>query len=487
MDSVTRPQLLEKQATKTSAHCLLCFAKTELDRGSLIAIRGEEGIRRNIEALIRKYFAEENIEIDGYICSNCSQQLGNFHQFYLKIKEIQWNQKMKTSGKNSPNSLAEGFEMEMSIKEEKIEDNYSFDQTAEVDGLNNFLDEQLGSQSDQNGNGTVQNRLLDSIVNEFQASSLNNDQSGGSNANQPYPKRIKRNFTEYWQPHNPDSRLLSNTTHSELDLLDEEFCEYDKPPDERSHQSALTGSAALDEMERLRRENEWLKRRNHLLLTRLRDVHVRNNDLLQINRELTTKLRSYDPNALAKPIPSGSEHPKIFPSAVAQVNQKPQTVSPSLIPASLPTVPAVSSQEYDSNKYISLSGAYSLDNGDVVVMDSVIPYRTMLDIDAIEPGEKFDLKFVSKLAIALWGHERLAVSSVTGRKSNNAGHNAPPSIQLEPEKLSFIKEKVYNRAIMETNDRVQAMARFDDSRINRLLNIKIQNAKRKKTLNFSPV
>lgn len=79
------------------------------------------------------------------------------------------------------------------------------------------------------------------------------------------------------------------------------------------------------------------------------------------------------------------------------------------------------------------------DNGDIVVMDSVIPCRTMMDIDAIEPGEKYDLKFVSKLAVALWGHERLAVSSVTGRKSNNAGSNVAPSIQLEPEKLNFVK------------------------------------------------
>lgn len=79
------------------------------------------------------------------------------------------------------------------------------------------------------------------------------------------------------------------------------------------------------------------------------------------------------------------------------------------------------------------------DNGDVVVRDSLIPCTVMMDIDSIEQGEKYDLKFVSKLAVALWGHERLAVSSVTGRKSNNAGSNTTPSIQLEPEKLSFIK------------------------------------------------
>lgn len=65
----------------------------------------------------------------------------------------------------------------------------------------------------------------------------------------------------------------------------------------------------------------------------------------------------------------------------------------------------------------------------------------MVDIDSVEPGEKYDLRFVSKLALALWGHERLAVSSVTGRKSNNASNNSTPSIQLEPEKLSFIKGK----------------------------------------------
>lgn len=84
------------------------------------------------------------------------------------------------------------------------------------------------------------------------------------------------------------------------------------------------------------------------------------------------------------------------------------------------------------------------DNGDVVVMDSIISARTMEEIDSTERGEKYDLKFVSKLAVALWGHERLAVSSVTGRKSNNNPSSNPmPTIQLEPEKLSFIKGQYY--------------------------------------------
>ncbi|XP_055533973.1 uncharacterized protein LOC129723660 [Wyeomyia smithii] len=462
-------------------YCLLCFSDGPDFIKTLPTTPEEGNVQQNIEALITKYFPEEILDLNGQICCSCYQQLRDFHQFYLKIKTIQWKRKMKTTVNDGACNLV-SFQLDTTIKEEKIDDTYHFDHSGEVDGLNNFLDEQFGSQAEHSENEIAQNRILDSIVNEFQASSLGNNNLSRNNESIPNPKRIKRNFSDLWQPlNNPNARLQTNTGKSDAEKLDDEFHEYDKPPDEPTQQSHVCG--AMEELERLRKENEWLKRRNHLLVTRLRDVHVRNNDLLQANRELTEKLRTHDSKLLGKPTPIVHETVKTPPAACAYSKEQ---SSPIFI-TSPPTVSHLrQSRETIANKFISLSGAYTLDNGDIVVMDSVIPCRTMVDIDAVEPGEKYDLKFISKLAVALWGHERLAVSSVTGRKSNNAGQNAPPSIQLEPDKLTFIKEKVYNRAMLETNDRLQAMARFDDSRINRLLNIKIQNAKRKKNLHFSP-
>ncbi|XP_053688285.1 uncharacterized protein LOC128737633 [Sabethes cyaneus] len=483
MESQTQPQSTITE--HPGCYCLLCLSEDPTLIKTLTAVRGEEGIRQNIEGLIRKYFPEELLELNGQICCSCNQQLKDFHQFYLRIKTIQWNRKMKTAtGSESASNLV-AFQMDTTIKEEKIDDTYRFDHSAaDVEGLNNFLNEEFGSQPEHNGNGITQNRILDSIVNEFQSSSLENNNSTRGNENQPSPKRMKKTFFDLWPPiNNLNSRLPSNTENAELELLEDEFHEYDKPPDEQIHQSHNV--AAMDELERLRKENEWLKRRNHLLVTRLRDVHVRNSDLLQINRELTAKLRSYDPKLLGKPIPVSQDNTKTSAEALAHIKQ--QNSSIFTTPTLTASQQSRQGRDSDGSKFISLSGAYTLDNGDTVVQDSVIPCRTMLDIDAVEPGEKYDLKFISKLAVALWGYERLAVSSVTGRKSNNAGQNTPPSIQLEPEKLSFIKEKVYNRAMLETNDRLQAMARFDDSRINRLLNIKIQNAKRKKNLHYSAV
>lgn len=56
----------------------------------------------------------------------------------------------------------------MHIKEEKIDEGYNYNQTGDEEVLNNFLNEQYRAQSDSNGNNLSQNRLLDSIVNEFQ-------------------------------------------------------------------------------------------------------------------------------------------------------------------------------------------------------------------------------------------------------------------------------------------------------------------------------
>lgn len=467
-------------------HCILCFTvKYSAKHEGFVAIQSEQGISRAIGALIQKYFPEEQIQNDGFVCLNCCQQLENFNRFYLQIKQIQSNRKMRPDAGNN-GSLQETLQQHMHIKEEKIDEGYNYNQTGDEEVLNNFLNEQYRAQSDSNGNNLSQNRLLDSIVNEFQASSLSGTESIGCGNDQPYTKRIKRNLNENWHTTDRSELITHGTNDPELDFMEEEFYEYDKPPDERSDQTFSSAVSPFEEIERLRRENELLKRRNSQLVVRLKEFHVRNTDLVKINRELSEKLRASNPtNLLASPtIPDHFlASSKAFPTSDSKY--LPSTSSVSV--ASLPV--AASSQLQQQVQPASTdrmkSGAYTLDNGDVVVRDSLIPYQTMVDIDSVEPGEKYDLRFVSKLALALWGHERLAVSSVTGRKSNNASNNSTPSIQLEPEKLSFIKEKVYHRAMQETNDRVQAMARFDDSRINRLLNIKIQNAKRKKTPNQS--
>ncbi|XP_065091960.1 uncharacterized protein LOC135712823 [Ochlerotatus camptorhynchus] len=486
-------QQQQQESDKIHCYCFLCFTEksSATEEEIFIAIRGEEGVRRNVGTLVQKYFIEESLTVEGFVCGSCCQQLESFHRFYLRIKELQWNRKMRSAEVGDRIRQTEEFQLEMNIKEEKLDEGYNFDQTSDVDGLSNFLNEQFRTQPDHNGNG-LQNRLLDSIVNEFQASSLSGTDSLECGSDQPFSKRMKRNLTDAWQVNHQNEHPSSNTPNPELEFLDEEYYEYDKPPDERSDQAQSSSAASpFEELERLRRENDWLKRHNHQLVVRLKEVRVRNTDLVKINRELTDKLRSYNPNALMKAVPSINDHVNTYPMPTPTVNIKQLPMSPSPSTSTLSRIPPQlqqqPKQEQNVNKFVLFSGAYTLDNGDVVVRDSLIPCTVMMDIDSIEQGEKYDLKFVSKLAVALWGHERLAVSSVTGRKSNNAGSNATPSVQLEPEKLSFIKEKVYNRAMRETNDRVQAMARFDDSRINRLLNIKIQNAKRKKNLNFSAV
>lgn len=472
-------------------YCSLCFTEKSsvTEDKTFIAIRGEEGVRRDIETLVQKYFSEERFTLEGvFVCGDCCQQLENFHQFYLRIKNLQWTRKMRSTEVGGHDPQAEGFQVPVHIKEEKQDDGYGFDQTGDVEGLSNFLNEQFQAQPDHNGNG-LPNRLLDSIVNEFQASSLGGTDSSECGGDQPFTKRMKRNLTDAWHINSQNEHPLSNVSVPELDFFDEEYYEYDKPPDERSDQAPSSSAASpFEELERLRRENDWLKRHNHQLVVRLKEVRLRNTDLVKINRELTDKLRSYNPNTLTNAVPSINDHinnvcPR--PKATSNFKQIPLGPSPSagVLPRNPPQLQQHSRQEQNANKVVPLSGAYTLDNGDVVVRDSLIPCTVMMDIDSVESGERYDLKFVSKLAVALWGHERLAISSVTGRRSNNAGNNVTPSIQLEPEKLSFIKEKVYHRALRETNDQAQAMARFEDSRINRLLNIKIQNAKRKKNLN----
>lgn len=477
-----------KQQLSEQVYCALCFGRkcsTKPDE-VFVAIHSEEGRSRNISALIRKYFPEENIQEKGFCCPSCCQQLENFHRFYLQIKEIQSSGRMRSIEANEgANQLSEAFQLDMHIKEEKIDEGYNYNQTGDEEALNDFLKGQYRPQSDTNGNDLSQNRILDAIVNEFQASSLSGTESIGCGTDQPYSKRVKRKLNENWQTSRNDL-VFSNTNDPDLDFMDEEFYQYDKPPDDREDHTTSAEASPFEELERLRRENELLKRRNHQLVVRLKEVHVRNMDLVKVNQELSDKLQLYDQGPYTRAGPTIPEHiSSSSKSATSTTNNKQPSTKSSLVIGPIQDIPPPLHQEqqlqHTSSDRIK-SSAYILDNGDVIVRDSLIPFQTMVDIDSVEPGEKYDLRFISKLALALWGQERLAVSSVTGRKSNNAV-NATPSIQLEPEKLSFIKEKVYNRVMQESNDRLQAMARSDDARINRLLNIKIQNAKRKKTPN----
>lgn len=149
-------------------HCILCFTvKYSAKHEGFVAIQSEQGISRAIGALIQKYFPEEQIQNDGFVCLNCCQQLENFNRFYLQIKQIQSNRKMRPDAGNN-GSLQETLQQHMHIKEEKIDEGYNYNQTGDEEVLNNFLNEQYRAQSDSNGNNLSQNRLLDSIVNEFQ-------------------------------------------------------------------------------------------------------------------------------------------------------------------------------------------------------------------------------------------------------------------------------------------------------------------------------
>ncbi|XP_058812100.1 uncharacterized protein LOC131676801 [Topomyia yanbarensis] len=64
------------------------------------------------------------------------------------------------------------------------------------------------------------------------------------------------------------------------------------------------------------------------------------------------------------------------------------------------------------------------------------------------PGEKGDRIFVSKLAVAVFGVETLANSSVTGRPSNAHNH-LPPKPPLCPQKLAAIGLKLFERVQLE--------------------------------------
>lgn len=176
---------------------------------------------------------------------------------------------------------------------------------------------------------------------------------------------MKRNLYDAWQVNHQNEHPLSDTPNPELEFLDEEYYEYDKPPDERSDQAPSSSAASpFEELERLRRENDWLKRHNHQLVVRLKEVRVRNTDLVKINRELTDKLRSYNPNALMKAVPSINDHVNTYPMPTPTVNIKqlpmshsPSTSTLSRIPPQLQQQPK---QEQNANKFVLFSGAYTL-------------------------------------------------------------------------------------------------------------------------------
>ncbi|XP_053681737.1 uncharacterized protein LOC128732498 [Sabethes cyaneus] len=64
------------------------------------------------------------------------------------------------------------------------------------------------------------------------------------------------------------------------------------------------------------------------------------------------------------------------------------------------------------------------------------------------PGEKGDRNFVSKLAVAVFGEDTLANSSVTGRPSNAHNH-LPPKPPLCPQKMAAIGVKLFERVQLE--------------------------------------
>ncbi|XP_058456103.1 uncharacterized protein LOC131433626 [Malaya genurostris] len=64
------------------------------------------------------------------------------------------------------------------------------------------------------------------------------------------------------------------------------------------------------------------------------------------------------------------------------------------------------------------------------------------------PGEKGDRIFISKLAVAVFGQETLANSSVTGRPSNAHNH-LPPKPPLCPQKMAAIGLKLFERVQLE--------------------------------------
>ncbi|XP_055530705.1 uncharacterized protein LOC129721783 [Wyeomyia smithii] len=63
-------------------------------------------------------------------------------------------------------------------------------------------------------------------------------------------------------------------------------------------------------------------------------------------------------------------------------------------------------------------------------------------------GEKGDRNFVSKLAVAVFGEDTLANSSVTGRPSNAHNH-LPPKPPLCPQKIAAIGLKLFERVQLE--------------------------------------
>ncbi|XP_055588079.1 uncharacterized protein LOC129740435 [Uranotaenia lowii] len=101
------------------------------------------------------------------------------------------------------------------------------------------------------------------------------------------------------------------------------------------------------------------------------------------------------------------------------------------------------------------SNSRSSENGDGSLgfkLHAALPNITVELLECINyksgVGERGDRTFVAKLAVAVFGEETLAYSSVTGRKSN-AHRNLPPKAALCPQKLAAIGLKLFERVHLE--------------------------------------
>lgn len=113
-------------------------------------------------------------------------------------------------------------------------------------------------------------------------------------------------------------------------------------------------------------------------------------------------------------------------------------------------------------------------------------------------GAKGDPSFILKLLLALYSPEELRLRSITGKPSRNTKYGRVKSKKLESEKLQFIKgmcfelfycavlqkfylsERFYERVRNEALPAYEMEKRCRVERIHKIVNIKIQNLKRKR-------